>query len=59
MPGNSILFSPIKIGNAEIFNRFVRSSTHDFMANNDGSITDRQVSLFQKLACGEVGLIIT
>lgn len=56
---NSILFTPFKIGNVEIPNRFVRSATHDFMATDDGFITDRQVSLFKELAQGEVGLIIT
>lgn len=49
----------MKIGNLEIPNRFVRSATHDFMANRDGSVSDRQVALFENLARGEVGLIIT
>ena len=53
----SILFTPVKIGNVEIPNRFVRSATHDFMATKDGSITERQVKLFKNLAEGEVGLI--
>jgi len=56
---NSILFTPIKIGPVTIPNRFVRSATHDFMANDDGSVTERQVELFRQLAEGEVGLIIT
>ena len=55
----SILFSPIKVGSFTIPNRFVRSATHDFMAEDDGSVTERQVSLFGDLAEGEVGLIIT
>jgi len=59
MKVNSILFSPIKIGPVEIPNRFVRTATHDFMADNDGSITERQVSLYKNLAKGKVGLIIT
>jgi len=59
MKSNSILFSPIKIGTLTIQNRFVRSATHDFMAENDGSITERQVSLYRNLAEGELGLIIT
>jgi len=56
---NSILFSSHKIGPVEIPNRFVRSATHDFMANDDGSITGRQIILFESLAQGEIGLIIT
>jgi 2,4-dienoyl-CoA reductase-like NADH-dependent reductase (Old Yellow Enzyme family) len=56
---NSILFSSVNIGRVAIPNRFVRSATHDFMANDDGSVTERQVALFAQLAEGEVGLIIT
>ncbi|MCX7973655.1 MAG: NADH:flavin oxidoreductase [Candidatus Aminicenantes bacterium] len=55
----SILFSPIKIGSVEIKNRFVRSATHDFMAEEDGSISERQLALYRQLAQGEVGLIIS
>ena len=55
----SILFTPVKIGKATIPNRFVRSATHDFMAEENGSVTDRQVDLFRRLAEGEVGLLIT
>jgi 2,4-dienoyl-CoA reductase-like NADH-dependent reductase (Old Yellow Enzyme family) len=58
-PAASILFTRVSIGPAVIPNRFVRSATHDFMAEDDGSITDRQVALFSSLAEGEVGLIIT
>ena len=59
MKEKSPLFTPVKIGALEIPNRFVRSATQDFMAADDGSITERQVSLFENLARGEVGLIIT
>jgi 2,4-dienoyl-CoA reductase-like NADH-dependent reductase (Old Yellow Enzyme family) len=55
----SPLFSPIAIGRVTIPNRFVRSATHDFMADEDGSVTDRHIALFRRLAEGEVGLIIT
>jgi 2,4-dienoyl-CoA reductase-like NADH-dependent reductase (Old Yellow Enzyme family) len=57
--GASVLFSPLRIGLVTVPNRFVRSATHDFMAEEDGSITDRNVELFSRLAEGEVGLIIT
>lgn len=59
MRNRSVLFTPLKIGSIEVPNRFVRSATHDFMAAGDGSITERQVFLFKKLAQGEIGLIIT
>jgi 2,4-dienoyl-CoA reductase-like NADH-dependent reductase (Old Yellow Enzyme family) len=57
--GASVLFTPVRIGAITVPNRFVRSATHDFMAEDDGSITERNVALFSKLAEGEVGLIIT
>jgi len=55
----SILFSPKAIGSVTIPNRFVRSATHDFMADEDGSVTGRNVELYRRLAEGEVGLIIS
>lgn len=55
----SILFTPVSIGPVVVPNRFVRSATHDYMADDDGAITDRQLNLFSALAEGEVGLIIS
>ncbi|OGD23086.1 MAG: hypothetical protein A2W03_00540 [Candidatus Aminicenantes bacterium RBG_16_63_16] len=54
-----MLFTRVSVGRAVIPNRFVRSATHDFLAEDDGSVTDRQLDLFFRLAEGEVGLIIT
>ncbi|MFC2169063.1 NADH:flavin oxidoreductase [Acidobacteriota bacterium] len=59
MRENSILYTPYNIGSIQIPNRFVRSATHDYMSTNSGSITERQLLLFEALAKGEVGLIIT
>ena len=55
----SILFTPIRIGPLTVPNRFVRSATHDYMADDEGNVTDAGVALFSRLAEGEVGLIIT
>ena len=55
----SILFTRVAIGRAVVPNRFVRSATQDFLAEEDGSISNRQLELFSRLAEGEVGLIIT
>jgi len=55
----SILFTPVRIGSLEVPNRFVRSATHDYMADDDGFVTGRQVELYRRLAEGEVGLIIS
>jgi 2,4-dienoyl-CoA reductase-like NADH-dependent reductase (Old Yellow Enzyme family) len=57
--GASALFTPVQLGRLTISNRFVRSATQDYMARDDGEVTDRQVALFRALAEGEVGLIIT
>jgi 2,4-dienoyl-CoA reductase-like NADH-dependent reductase (Old Yellow Enzyme family) len=55
----SLLFTPIQIGSVTVPNRFVRSATHDYLADDEGFVTDRQVELHRRLAEGEVGLIIT
>jgi 2,4-dienoyl-CoA reductase-like NADH-dependent reductase (Old Yellow Enzyme family) len=55
---DSILFTPVKIGALLIPNRFVRSATHEFMAEEDGTPTERQAEVFRRLAEGEVGLIV-
>jgi 2,4-dienoyl-CoA reductase-like NADH-dependent reductase (Old Yellow Enzyme family) len=55
----SILFTPIRIGALSIPNRFVRSATHAYLADDEGHVTDRLVELDRRLAEGEVGLIIT
>ncbi|MFX1340638.1 MAG: NADH:flavin oxidoreductase [Promethearchaeota archaeon] len=49
---------PMKIGNIEIKNRFVRSATYEGMAH-EGLVTDKHVELYRNLAEGGVGLIIT
>jgi len=55
----TILFEPVKIKSMELRNRFVRSATYDGCADRTGNVTDQQVRLFEKLAHGGVGLIIT
>lgn len=54
-----MLFEPIMLGNMEVPNRFVRSATHEWMAEPDGTPTDRIGDMYEELARGEVGLIIT
>ncbi|SFM52792.1 NADH:flavin oxidoreductase [Thermodesulforhabdus norvegica] len=55
----SILFSEASIGRLTLKNRFVRSATWEGLAAEDGSCTDRLISLVEKLASNEVGLIIS
>ncbi|MBN1105765.1 MAG: NADH:flavin oxidoreductase [Deltaproteobacteria bacterium] len=54
----SILFTPAKIGNLEIPNRFVRSATYDAGADN-GFVSDWQIELYSALAKGHIGLIVS
>jgi 2,4-dienoyl-CoA reductase-like NADH-dependent reductase (Old Yellow Enzyme family) len=54
----SILFEPMKLGNVEIKNRFVRSATYEGMAAETGEVTDGIIKICQQLAKGDVGLII-
>ncbi len=54
-----ILFTPKKIGNLEIKNRFVNSATCESMAAETGDVTDDIIKKYEQLAKGEVGLIIT
>jgi 2,4-dienoyl-CoA reductase-like NADH-dependent reductase (Old Yellow Enzyme family) len=53
------LFQPVSIGPMVIKNRFVRSATHDYMGNLDGTISDSEIMLYKSLAENGVGLIIT
>ena len=55
----SILFTPTRIRNLEIKNRFVRSATYDGCADRYGHVTEHQLKLFQDLAQGGIGLIIS
>ncbi len=53
------LFSPARLGPLRLRNRFIRSATYDGLADVQGHVTDGQVALFEELAAGGVGLIIT
>jgi 2,4-dienoyl-CoA reductase-like NADH-dependent reductase (Old Yellow Enzyme family) len=55
----SILFTPKKIGNLEIKNRFVRTATYEGKADEQGRVTEALINLYQKLARGDIGLILT
>ena len=54
-----MLFETINIAGIKIPNRFVRSATHEWMAEPDGTPTSRIGDLYGELARNEVGLIIT
>ena len=55
----TVLFEQMKIKNMAVRNRFVRSATFDRCADEFGHVSDRQIKLYEELAEGGVGLIIT
>ena len=54
----SILFTPIDLGNVQVKNRFIQSATYEVMAIETGEVSDKLIKRYQRLAKGEVGLII-
>jgi 2,4-dienoyl-CoA reductase-like NADH-dependent reductase (Old Yellow Enzyme family) len=53
------IFDPVNIGNLELKNRIVRSATAEMKADAEGALTDGYVPVFEGLAKGGVGAIIT
>lgn len=53
------IFDPIELKNLSVKNRLVRSATWEGIANPDGSITDKSYEIYEELAKGGVGTIIT
>ena len=53
------LFDPVRIGTLEAKNHFLRSATYEGAATEDGRPTDKILSLYQDLARGGVGTILT
>ena len=53
------LFTPKKIGNVELPNRFVNSATYECMAEESGEVRDELIKRYERLAKGGVGLAIT
>ena len=54
-----MLFEPISLCGLNIDNRFVRSATHEWLAEEDGTPTSSIGDLYEELAKNDVGLIIT
>ncbi len=53
------LFDPAVIGPFWLKNRFVRAATAECMADDRGLVSTRLISLYSRLAEGDVGLLIT
>lgn len=54
-----MLFEPINLCGLTIDNRFVRSATHEWLAEEDGTPTSYIGNIYEQLAKNDVGLIIT
>jgi 2,4-dienoyl-CoA reductase-like NADH-dependent reductase (Old Yellow Enzyme family) len=54
----SSLFEPVTLGDLLIKNRFVHSATYEAMAGENGEVTGPLVERYERLAQGEVGLVI-
>ncbi len=52
------LFEEVKLRNLSIKNRIVRSATHSMLGNLDGSISGKELDMFEELAANDIGLII-
>jgi 2,4-dienoyl-CoA reductase-like NADH-dependent reductase (Old Yellow Enzyme family) len=55
----SVLFEPAAIKRLALRNRFVRSATYDGCAEKNGHVSQRQLEIYEELARGGVGLIVT
>ena len=55
----SCLFEACTIGPVEVKNRFVRSATGESRADKEGIVKDAMIPVYEELAAGGVGLIIT
>lgn len=55
---NSILFTPVRIGNTVIPNRFMRSATYEGRSDEKGYPKPSLLKMIKDLAYGEVGLIV-
>lgn len=53
------LFDTVKLGPLTLKNRFVRSATWEAMADESGLPTERLIKVYDELAQGGIGLIIT
>jgi len=53
------IFSPIKLGNVTLQNRFVRSATYEALADEGGAVTPELVKLYETLGRGQLGAIIS
>ncbi len=54
-----MLFDPISFSGLNLKNRLVRSATYEKRADDDGFVTESLIELYEELARGGIGLMIT
>ena len=54
-----MLFDPVELKNHELINRFVRSATCEYMADEKGVPDDRFLELYRELALAGIGMVIS
>lgn len=50
---------PLKLAHIRLKNRIVRSAVHSFLPSTDGYMTEAEYAMYEELAAGQVGTIIT
>ncbi len=55
----SQIFAPYAYGNLSVKNRIIRSATNDYSGSSTGAITKIQLDVYEELARGNVGMIIS
>ena len=53
------IFEEVQLGNLLLKNRLIRSATWEGIALPDGGVTEKAYEIYEELACGGVGAIIT
>ena len=56
---NEEIFTEYKLGGLTLKNRVVRSATNEYCGNRDGSVSEKQMAVYEHLAQNHVGLIVT
>ena len=53
------VFDDVRVGNLKLKNRLVRAATWENLADEDGCMTEKLFGIYEELAKGGVGMIVT
>ncbi len=56
---NKEIFTEYELGRLTLKNRIVRSATNEYCGNTDGSVSEKQMAVYERLAQNSTGLIVT